>query len=54
VGDRADEALNAIARSKEEGARETAERAQELYERAFRLTWLLLVGGLVVGALFGC
>ncbi len=50
---RADDLLAEIARSKEAGARESAGEAMRLYERARRLTLLLLVGGLAFGGLLG-
>ena len=49
----ADDLLSEIARSKEAGARDSAGEAMRLYERARRLTWLLLVGGLAFGGLLG-
>jgi PAS domain S-box-containing protein len=51
--DQADALLSEIARSKEAGARETVEEAMRLHARARRLTLLLLVGGLLFGALLG-
>jgi PAS domain S-box-containing protein len=50
---RADDLFTAIARSKEAGARETADQAMRLYEKSRRLTLLLLVGGLALGGLLG-
>ncbi|MEO7793762.1 MAG: ATP-binding protein, partial [Thermoanaerobaculia bacterium] len=52
-GDLADDALNDIARSKEVGAKASADRALKLYARARQLTWALIAGGLAFGALFG-
>ena len=49
----ADDLLSEIAHSKEAGARDSADQAMRLYERARRLTWLLLVGGLAFGGLLG-
>ena len=51
--DKADALLNEIARFKEAGARESAQRANDLYHRARRLTLILLLAGLGVGALLG-
>jgi signal transduction histidine kinase/DNA-binding response OmpR family regulator/HPt (histidine-containing phosphotransfer) domain-containing protein/HAMP domain-containing protein len=49
----ADALLNAIARSKEAGAHETADEAMRLYEKSRRSTLLLLIGGLALGGLLG-
>ena len=50
---RAEELLAEIARVKEARARESAAEAMRLYERARRLTLLLLVSGLAFGCLLG-
>lgn len=50
---RADELLSQVARQKEAGALQSAQRANELYERARQLTILLLAAGLALGALLG-
>jgi len=51
--DKADALLSEIARNKETGARESAERAMTVYRNATRLTILLIVIGLAAGALLG-
>ena len=51
--DKADALLNEIARFKEMAARDSAQRADDLYQRARRLTLLLLLAGLAVGAVLG-
>ena len=49
----ADAVLTEITRSKEAGAKESAETAERLFEEARRLTLLLLGFGLAAGALLG-
>jgi len=53
AGKAADDRLNDIARNKEAGAQESAERAYALYEHARQLTLLLLAGGLALGVILG-
>ncbi|MFA6957276.1 MAG: PAS domain S-box protein [Thermoanaerobaculia bacterium] len=53
AGKAADDKLNELARSKEAGAQEAAERVYALYEHSRRLTLMLLAGGLALGAMLG-
>lgn len=53
VGQLADDMLEEVARSKEAGAEEAADRARAIYLRSRQLTLLLLAGGLLFGGLLG-